>query len=59
MSPTPFVFAIRAQDRASIFEKEGDYIRFMATEDQEEMKQWVLSIRQAKVIAYFIRFPCM
>ncbi|KAG0750221.1 hypothetical protein G6F62_002727 [Rhizopus arrhizus] len=48
MSPTPFVFAIRAQDRASIFEKEGDYIRFMATEDQEEMKQWVLSIRHAK-----------
>jgi hypothetical protein len=53
------VFAIRAQDRASIFEKEGDYIRFMATEDQEEMKQWVLSIRHAKVIAYFIRLPCI
>lgn len=32
-----------------MFEKEGDYIRFMATEDQEEMKNWVLSIRQSKV----------
>jgi hypothetical protein len=49
ISPTPFVFAIRAQDRASIFEKEGNYIRFIATEDQEEMKNWVLSIRCSKV----------
>ncbi|KAG1221557.1 hypothetical protein G6F35_005909 [Rhizopus arrhizus] len=48
ISPTPFVFAIRAQDRASIFEKEGNYIRFIATEDQEEMKNWVLSIRCSK-----------
>ncbi|CAO3703212.1 unnamed protein product [Rhizopus stolonifer] len=47
-SPTAFVFAIRAQDKVSMFEKEGDYIRFMATEDQEEMKNWVLSIRQSK-----------
>jgi hypothetical protein len=48
-SPTPFVFAIRAQDRPSIFEKEGDYMRFLAAEDQEEMKDWVLSIRCTKV----------
>ncbi|KAI9277544.1 hypothetical protein BY458DRAFT_538911 [Sporodiniella umbellata] len=47
-SPTQFVFAIRAQEKASKFEKEGDYIRFMATEDQEEMKRWVLGIRQTK-----------
>jgi hypothetical protein len=49
ISPTPYVFAIRAQDRASIFEKEDDYIRFVAAEDQEVMKKWVLSIRCAKV----------
>lgn len=45
----PFVFAIRAQDRASMFEREGDYMRCLAVEDQEEMKDWVLSIRSTKV----------
>ncbi|RCH83500.1 hypothetical protein CU098_004565 [Rhizopus stolonifer] len=57
ISPTPFVFSIRAQNRASIFEKEGDYIRFMATEDSEEMKHWVLSIRQSKSIIQYQQSP--
>ncbi|CAO3697550.1 unnamed protein product [Rhizopus microsporus] len=57
ISPTPYVFAIRAQDRASIFEKEDDYIRFVATEDQEEMKKWVLSIRCAKNIIHYQYHP--
>ncbi|KAL7315986.1 hypothetical protein PS15m_005140 [Mucor circinelloides] len=48
ISPTPFVFAIRAQDRSSIFEKESDYMRFLAVGDQDEMKDWVLSIRCTK-----------
>ncbi|CAO3653926.1 unnamed protein product [Mucor fragilis] len=48
VSPTPFVFAIRAQDRSSIFERESDYMRFLAVEDQEDMKDWVLSIRCTK-----------
>lgn len=47
-SPTPYVFAIRAQERASIFEREGDYMRCLAVEDQDEMKNWVLSIRCTK-----------
>ncbi|KAI8884665.1 hypothetical protein K501DRAFT_332480 [Backusella circina FSU 941] len=47
-SPTPFVFSIRAQDKSSNFEREGDYIRFLAVEDQDEMKDWVLSIRYTK-----------
>lgn len=51
-SPTPFVFAIRAQAKSSIFEKEDDYMRFLAVEDQEEMKDWVLSIRYTKVTRY-------
>lgn len=49
VSPTPFVFSIRAQDKSSIFEKESDYMRFLAVEDQEGMKDWVLSIRCTKV----------
>lgn len=48
-SPTPYVFAIRAQDRSSIFEREGDYMRCLAVEDADEMKDWVLSIRCTKV----------
>ena len=48
-SPSPHVFAIRAQERASLFEKEGDYMRCLAVEDQDEMKNWVLSIRCTKV----------
>jgi hypothetical protein len=48
-TPTPYVFAIRAQDRASIFEREGDYMRYLACEDGDLMKDWVLSIRAAKV----------
>ncbi|KAI9259053.1 hypothetical protein BY458DRAFT_517625, partial [Sporodiniella umbellata] len=57
VSPTPYVFAIRAQNRASIFEKEGDYIRFMATEDPEEMKHWVLTIRYHKSMIQYQHRP--
>ncbi|KAI8875563.1 hypothetical protein K501DRAFT_263623 [Backusella circina FSU 941] len=56
-SPTPFVFVIRSQDRASIFEKESDYIRFLAVDDQEEMKNWVLSIRSAKSHVHYQHHP--
>lgn len=54
-SPTPYVFAIRAQDRFSIFEREGDYMRCLAVEDGDEMKDWVLSIRCTKVTHNFER----
>lgn len=32
-----------------MFEREGDYMRCLAVEDQDEMKDWVLSIRGTKV----------
>lgn len=35
-----------------MFEREGDYMRCLAVEDQEEMKDWVLSIRSTKVTHY-------
>lgn len=47
------MFAIRAQDRSSMFEREGDYMRYLAVEDQDEMKDWVLSVRCTKVIELF------
>ncbi|KAI7867854.1 hypothetical protein BDF14DRAFT_1704125, partial [Spinellus fusiger] len=48
-APTSFVFALRAQDKESVFEREEDYIRLLAVDDQEAMKDWVLSIRSTKV----------
>ncbi|RCH84947.1 hypothetical protein CU098_004296 [Rhizopus stolonifer] len=56
-SPTPYVIAIRAQDRPSIFENENDFMRFLAAENQEEMKDWVLSIRSAKSIVQYQQYP--
>ncbi|KAI8990813.1 hypothetical protein BDF20DRAFT_908659 [Mycotypha africana] len=47
-TPSPFVIAIRAQDKSTIFEREGDYMRFLAIDDPEKMKNWVLSLRCAR-----------
>ncbi|KAI8341016.1 hypothetical protein BC941DRAFT_467075 [Chlamydoabsidia padenii] len=55
--PTPFAFALRAQNRAAIFEKEYDYIRLLAAENQENMETWVLGIRQAKSIIHYQEYP--
>ncbi|KAI8384942.1 uncharacterized protein BYT42DRAFT_493944 [Radiomyces spectabilis] len=54
-APAPFVFALRAQEKFSMFEREHDYLRLLAVDDQEAMKEWVLSIRAAKVI-FFVCF---
>ncbi|ORZ00803.1 hypothetical protein BCR43DRAFT_434994 [Syncephalastrum racemosum] len=48
-SPTHFVFALRAQDKQKIFERQEDYIRLLCAEDQPALKEWVLSIRCAIV----------
>lgn len=48
-SPTHFVFALRAQDKQKIFERQEDYIRLLCAEDQSSLKEWVLSIRCAIV----------
>ncbi|OBZ90572.1 Amyloid beta A4 precursor protein-binding family B member 1-interacting protein [Choanephora cucurbitarum] len=56
-SPASFVFAIRAQNRPSIFENESDYIRLLALESQEEMKDWVLSIRNMKSLIQYQQNP--
>ncbi|ORZ13549.1 hypothetical protein BCR42DRAFT_418533 [Absidia repens] len=55
--PTPFVFALRAQDRAAIFEKEHDYMRLFTAENQSSMETWVLGIRQAKSIIQYQQHP--
>ncbi|KAI9484097.1 MAG: hypothetical protein EXX96DRAFT_560893 [Benjaminiella poitrasii] len=56
-SPTPYLFAIRAQEKSSIFEKESNYIRFLAVDDQTAMRDWVLSIRCAKSYIQYHQHP--
>ncbi|KAI9301438.1 hypothetical protein BJ944DRAFT_4711 [Cunninghamella echinulata] len=56
-SPTPFVFTLRAQDRAAIFEKEEDYIRYFSAENQSAMEDWVIGIRHAKSMYQYQQYP--
>ncbi|KAI7903528.1 uncharacterized protein BX663DRAFT_560507 [Cokeromyces recurvatus] len=57
ISPTPYLFAIKAQEKSSMFEKESDYIRFLAVEDQTALRDWVLSIRCAKSYIQYQHYP--
>ncbi|CAG8536369.1 10256_t:CDS:2 [Paraglomus occultum] len=48
-APTKFAFALKSQDRVTMFESpEQDYVHFLCAEHMEKMKDWVLSIRNAK-----------
>ena len=53
-APTKFCFAMKSQDRLGTFEDSKEYVRYLCVEQPEKMKDWVLSIRNAKV---FIRTP--
>ncbi|KAI9142044.1 hypothetical protein BKA69DRAFT_1027879 [Paraphysoderma sedebokerense] len=49
-APTKFCFALKSIERMGLFEDiERDYIHFFCTEHLDKMKDWVLSIRNAKV----------
>ncbi|KAG0182021.1 hypothetical protein DFQ29_006139 [Apophysomyces sp. BC1021] len=56
-APTNYVFALRSQDRVSVFEREEDYMRLLAVDDQEDLKDWVLSIRCAKSAIHYQYHP--
>ncbi|CAO3614847.1 unnamed protein product [Cunninghamella blakesleeana] len=56
-SPTPFVFVLRAQEKASIYEKEEDYIRYFTAENQNAMEDWVIGIRLAKSMSQYQQYP--
>ena len=51
-SPTEYIFAVRAQDKPHIFERPEDYMHLLAADDYDSLRQWVLSIRNAKVCLY-------
>ncbi|CAG8528053.1 9982_t:CDS:2 [Paraglomus brasilianum] len=48
-APTKFAFALKSQDKITMFESpDQDYVHFLCAERLEKMKDWVLSIRNAK-----------
>jgi len=47
--PTEFVFAIKSQDKITMFETPDDYIHFLTADHLEYMNDWIISIRMAKV----------
>ncbi|RIA85183.1 hypothetical protein C1645_697988 [Glomus cerebriforme] len=48
--PTKFVFAIKSQDKITMFENpEKDYMHFLCTDHLEKMNEWIIAIRMAKV----------
>ncbi|RGB40029.1 hypothetical protein C1646_619677, partial [Rhizophagus diaphanus] len=49
-SPTKFIFALKSQDKVAMFENPDDYIRYLCADHLDKMKDWVLSLRAAKVI---------
>ena len=53
-APTKFAFALKSQDKITMFESpDQDYVHFLCAERLEKMKDWVLSIRNAKVYITF------
>lgn len=47
--PTPYGFALKAQEKAKIFENPEDFVFYFCAETMEIMRYWVLCLRQVKV----------
>ncbi|KAG2171760.1 hypothetical protein INT43_008140 [Umbelopsis isabellina] len=45
-APTPFGFILKAQQKARIFENPEDFVFSFCAEDMEQLKLWVLGLRQ-------------
>jgi hypothetical protein len=48
-TPTKFCFAVRAQQASAFYESMDDYAKFLCVDHMDKMKDWVMSIRSAKV----------
>ncbi|CAG8719518.1 10679_t:CDS:2, partial [Scutellospora calospora] len=46
--PTKFGFALKSQEKFSLFENPEDYVHFLCADHLEKTNDWVLSIRAAK-----------
>ncbi|KAI9323126.1 hypothetical protein BX666DRAFT_1846822 [Dichotomocladium elegans] len=48
-APTEYVFSLRAQEKPQFYERSEDYMKLFAADDADSLRDWVLSIRSAKV----------
>ncbi|CAG8459948.1 9510_t:CDS:10 [Diversispora eburnea] len=46
--PTKFQFAVKSQNKVTMFVNENDYVRFLSAESLDKMNEWVSCIRIAK-----------
>ncbi|CAG8459833.1 13219_t:CDS:10 [Rhizophagus irregularis] len=47
--PTNFVFAIKSQDKITMFENpENDYMHYLCADHLEKMNEWIIAVRMAK-----------
>ncbi|KAJ2963975.1 hypothetical protein NQZ79_g1066 [Umbelopsis isabellina] len=51
-APTPFGFILKAQQKARIFENPEDFVFSFCADDMEQLKLWVLGLRQVKATFY-------
>lgn len=47
-APTKFCFALKSQQSIKVFEDSNDYVSFVCVDNLDKMKDWVLSIRNAR-----------
>jgi hypothetical protein len=47
--PKEFVFAIKSQDKITMFENPENYIHYLCADSLKTMNEWIITIRMAKV----------
>ncbi|KAI8576108.1 hypothetical protein K450DRAFT_258513 [Umbelopsis ramanniana AG] len=55
--PTAYGFALKAQEKAKIFENPEDFVFYFCAETMEIMRYWVLCLRQCKNLAAYASDP--
>ncbi|KAG2176729.1 hypothetical protein INT44_007393, partial [Umbelopsis vinacea] len=55
--PTKYGFALKAQEKAKIFENPEDFVFYFCAETMEIMRYWVLCLRQVKNLAAYASDP--
>ena len=51
--PTKFVFAIKSQDKITMFENPDNYMHYLCADYLDNMNEWIITIRMAKVSLYY------
>jgi len=54
--PTKFVFAIKSQDKITMFENPDNYIHYLCADHLDDMNNWIITVRMAKVSLLLFHF---